>query len=551
MPTAESFESMMDKHKVDHLMKLFMKNVGPVPNWDPEIIQRKFLYTNRSKIWLAKQESIKVTKNFMNVPNFKRELKGGYNFIALVSTSNLDADSEENRVRLNDFFLEYNDPFIWVICRGKFKPRRTMPSEEHIEVVDLNFGPQKDRNNPLVLNVPIHDIFMTVLIEQTDKVSILAHDSYFSLTRKGGKLLLKIKSAHTKFFKPITPENVPRYQESTMIDPPSVAESSQADSRFETTSQRSFNSTSSGLSTQPPDCTIEFYEDYFVVKTPTRNQRFDAQSKKDHLDLVQSSWEKDTPAARAEQWDELKKLKFNLFERVQDSDADGLVFIPAQQLLTKFHTLVAYWKKLSGEKSAPKNMFYVIYDKKADRPMTSEYNYPNNIFELYLFVAFALCAIDYMASNPKFVPDCKTFRVLKRPNFVRSGTKFTKEKFYEHLDTHRSSMIFNHGKLSHFDFWHGNLFLFLDTEVSKKTKEQLFDQAVFVTAKVVLPQNFFSHPQVQELILALADFRYDHSHEALQSVLDKIGNRWFLTSRSEDIVAKLRRVSILSNIMDP
>ena len=162
-----------------------------------------------------------------------------------------------------------------------------------------------------------------------------------------------------------------------------------------------------------------------------------------------------------------------------------------------------------------------------------------------------MCAIYHMATDPNFVPDCKVFKVLKRPNFVRSGTKFSKQNFYEHLDTHKvPTMVLDAGKLSHFDFWHGNLFPFLDTKTTKKTKEQLFDQAVFVQAKVVLPQNFFSHPQVQELILALAEYRFNHSQEALKSVLDKMGNRWFLTSRSEDCVTKLRNVSILVRFRD-
>ena len=379
----------MDKHKVDHIMKLFMKHIGPVPNWDPETIQKKFLYTNRSKIWLAKQGIIKLTSDFNSVSNFERELKNGYNFIALVSTSNLDADSAENHTRLNDFFQEYNDPFIWVICRGVLN--RNKPSNEHIEIIDLNFGPNKDRNNPLVLKVPMNDIFMTVLMEENDKVSIFANEEYFQLFNKGNKRLIKIKRECKGFFKTITPTNVARYQEpnTSTIDPSS--EPSQADSRFDLTSQSEITSQSElsessrppvGLSTRfRPDYDIEFHEKYFIVKTPKRKQRFDEQSKKDHVNLIEFHWAKETPAERGRQWTEMKKRKFNLFQRVEDSEADSLVFIPAQQLLGKHNDLVTYWKQVTGDTYVPRNMFYVIYDKKDDIPFTSEYNNPNNIFE--------------------------------------------------------------------------------------------------------------------------------------------------------------------------
>ena len=88
-----------------------------------------------------------------------------------------------------------------------------------------------------------------------------------------------------------------------------------------------------------------------------------------------------TKGKTKKQWEEMKNFKFNLYKRVEHSDADSLVFIPARQLLNKFHEVVEYWKNLSGEKNTPKNMFYIIYDKKADRPFSSEYNFPYNIFE--------------------------------------------------------------------------------------------------------------------------------------------------------------------------
>ena len=102
-----------------------------------------------------------------------------------------------------------------------------------------------------------------------------------------------------------------------------------------------------------------------------------------------------------------------------------------------------------------------------------------------------MCAITHIATNRDFVPDCKTFKVLKRPNFVRSATKYTKECFYEHLYTHRSNNIIVDGKRSHYDFWFGNLFSFLSSRISQGIKGKAFRSGSFRNGTNCIASKFF------------------------------------------------------------
>ena len=385
MPTVDSYEEMMDNMKADHILNLFIKHVSPVPNWNPELFQKKFLYTDRSKVWVAKQQEIKLTSDFKRQQTFQREIRGGYNFIACVQTGNLEAVSEENRGRLAEFFDEFNDGFVWVLCRGYVVRNRTLPSDRFVEIVDLCFGPRKDRNNPLQVLCPIFDLLVTVSIETKNNVSILANDSYFEIKRKGKKNFLKIKKSSQSFFKAITPTDTPRFQPQSVQDSRTNAENS----RIETeASHLDDQPTSSQFNTQPSQShsdsscihntntenTIEFHGSHLIVKTKNRSQRFDIQNSNDHSDLFTATWAEETKDGRDVQWTELSSRRFNLFEKVKNSKADGLIFIPASEMLTKNqkNDIIDNLKTVTGIEKVPDEIAYVIFDRHEAVTFTSK-----------------------------------------------------------------------------------------------------------------------------------------------------------------------------------
>lgn len=191
-------------HKAEGLFKLLQKEIGPKQNWDPEQVQRKFVYKS-DKIFKSKQDKLRPTQNFIDEERFAKKLKNGDNFIACFETKNIKTENIRDGQMADDvsrfLYSSHQDQFIWAPGRSYSNPKKPFEDycKDFFQIPDLNFG--ADRRNPLKVLCPISDILVLILIEENHKVSILFNKTFLKIKNHRSKQYLKPTSKYTKYFK--------------------------------------------------------------------------------------------------------------------------------------------------------------------------------------------------------------------------------------------------------------------------------------------------------------------------------------------------------------
>ena len=177
------------------------------------------------------------------------------------------------------------------------------------------------------------------------------------------------------------------------------------------------------------------------IFTETRSQKYYFEKKADNEDLFEKFWMANDKDGRAIQFEEIFNTKFDLFQIIRENKGGQLVFIPIEEVLDarQLINVASNWKNAMGKDvkvPIPDPLCVIIFDRSKPRKYLGKFN------SIYLtFLKFisgrGLCCIDFThPKDPRPLPDNKTYKLVKKGNFIKYKCLYGTECINEHLQTH-------------------------------------------------------------------------------------------------------------------
>ena len=375
----------------------FVHNVGRIPAWSPSEIFHKFQYKN-NKIYRAKMANIEVIEPgaFHKNQTFTRSLTNGSEFLVCVETKELVDVNDEDSTRLNLFLKQYPYSYIWTVARSLdiAQKRSRTPSMQEIEIRDLVFKEAElYRGDKIHVKCCMKDIIMSVTIEEDPKVNIQINSAYLiaSHTKRGWFVRSTPNYKHFFNHKPSSTKKTPKPAQKAFDVSGVVVDSDEADvdsskniqsQNIHSQKMPSQNIQSDGSSRsidtdESNRCrfqAITFTSDHITIETETRTERFKISHVHEESKTTSQFWCAKTIQERFNQYDDILKTPFNLFDLVRENKAHGLIFIHYDELVTKEvkTKVIANWKSKTRQ-PMPNPFAYIIFDKAKAVPFVGKF----------------------------------------------------------------------------------------------------------------------------------------------------------------------------------
>ena len=391
-----TLESLDTDHCASKIYQKFLDNLEKEPGWCPVKIFHLFQYKNH-KLWRAKQfEKPRIVNpgQFHENPYFSQNLRNGSQFLVCIETKSLIPMNGEDQQLLDEFYDQFQFPYIWTVARSLDDSRKKEVSIHEFEIQNLVIG--CDKWAKLHVKCPMNDIIMAVIPHEEPTVIIVINSDYLNASKTKKGWVVRPMLNYKCFFKKRSPSIENRSKKSTRglsnllclsdsddndpdIYPSQSCQSQNAESQ--TQSEKAGVNSDSGESIEMGNQTskskyqkVIFSAKSITIQTETNTERYKISHVLDEPKATShQNWCGKTPDERVDQYQALFEAPFDLFDIVRSKKAYNLVFIPYDELVSnELKTkVVAHWKEKTKQ-PMPDSFAYIIFDKNKSVPYTGK-----------------------------------------------------------------------------------------------------------------------------------------------------------------------------------